>query len=410
MRDTKMVDLEVNGLIYSLHAAISVVVAMITFWLLDNFGLLKTPVGYISIVILAIVFFIISLNLFFTREDFVKRLQDDLKRTMSAGLGRKNLSMYHDFLDNFTLCWDYSVRLIKGSIYFLEFISFLNFLSCFIVIKVFGLYWGSLSLIFCLSHVIIISCLYSYKNGEKAICDIHFKNGSILDDTKVVCINDSDVYVLDDNALRIISKSEISEIKIKKMEKNIKNLKPTALIFHGTEGYPEENWFPWLKAKLEAKGVQVFVPQFPTPPIVPAVIAEWFAVLQAYEPQISADTILIGHSLGSVFTLRLLERLRHKVKAVFLIGAPIGIKPLSNYDRDAAFSGFDFNWAEIKKKSDKFFVFHSDNDPYVSLANGQELAKHLGVGLTFIPNAGHFNAAAGYLKFEELWQKLEPIL
>ena len=24
-------------------------------------------------------------------------------------------------------------------------------------------------------------------------------------------------------------------------------------IFHGTEGYPEENWFPWLKEKLEAE-------------------------------------------------------------------------------------------------------------------------------------------------------------
>ncbi len=26
-------------------------------------------------------------------------------------------------------------------------------------------------------------------------------------------------------------------------------------IFHGTEGYPEENWFPWLKEKLEAVGI-----------------------------------------------------------------------------------------------------------------------------------------------------------
>ena len=45
-------------------------------------------------------------------------------------------------------------------------------------------------------------------------------------------------------------------------------------IFHGTEGYPEENWFPWLKEKLEAKGYKVFVPQFPTPPVVPAKINE----------------------------------------------------------------------------------------------------------------------------------------
>ena len=38
-------------------------------------------------------------------------------------------------------------------------------------------------------------------------------------------------------------------------------------IIHGTEGYPEENWFPWLKKELEQKGHIVFVPQFPTPPV-----------------------------------------------------------------------------------------------------------------------------------------------
>lgn len=38
-----------------------------------------------------------------------------------------------------------------------------------------------------------------------------------------------------------------------------------AFIFHGTAGFPEEDWFPRLKGKLEKRGYQVFVPQFPTP-------------------------------------------------------------------------------------------------------------------------------------------------
>lgn len=182
-----------------------------------------------------------------------------------------------------------------------------------------------------------------------------------------------------------------------------------AFIFHGTEGYPEENWFPWLKKELEKKGYQVFVPQFSTPPIVPAKIADWFDVLKNYEQHISEETILIGHSLGGIFTLRVLEKLKQPVKAVLLVGTPIGIRPIQNIDRDNSFSGFTFDWESIKKKAHQFVVFHSDTDPYVGLANGQKLAKNLGVKLNFVPNAGHFNAKAGYLKFEKLLEEINKL-
>lgn len=181
-------------------------------------------------------------------------------------------------------------------------------------------------------------------------------------------------------------------------------------IFHGTEGYPEENWFPWLKQELELKGYKVYVPQFPSPPIVPAKIKEWFDILKGYEQHINEKTILIGHSLGGVFTLRILEKLNHPVLAAFFVGTPIGIRPILNYDRDSSFSGFSFDWDSIKNKSSHFVVFQSDTDPYVSLGNGQELAKHLNAGLDFVPNAGHFNKKAGYLKFEKLEDKVFQIL
>jgi hypothetical protein len=181
-------------------------------------------------------------------------------------------------------------------------------------------------------------------------------------------------------------------------------------IFHGTEGYPEENWFPWLKEKLKEKGCKVFVPQFPSPPVIPSKISEWFEVLKDYEQDINENTILIGHSLGGVFALRLLEQLKHPVRAVFLVGTPIGVKPIANYDRDNSFSGFDFDWEKIKSNSKSFTVFHSDNDPYVSLGNGEQLAKELGVELTFIPNAGHFNKEAGYTSFADLLEKVRKIL
>ena len=178
-----------------------------------------------------------------------------------------------------------------------------------------------------------------------------------------------------------------------------------AIIIHGTEGYPEENWFPWLKRELEQIGCKVSVPHFPSPPVVPAKIAEWFSVLENFE--IDQNTIIVGHSLGGVFALRVLEKLNFQVKGAILTGTPVGEKPLLNFDRDVAFSGFNFDWPKIKKNAKSFAVFHSDNDPYVCIANGEKLARELDVPMTFIPNAGHFNKKAGYTKFPEVLELIK---
>ena len=188
-------------------------------------------------------------------------------------------------------------------------------------------------------------------------------------------------------------------------------MKHNVFIFHGTEGYPEENWFPWMKEKLEAKGCNVIIPQFPTPPIVPAKIAEWFDVLKEYEKDMTKDTIFIGHSLGGAFVFKVLEKLNDPIKAVFLTATPIGIKPILYYERDYSFCGFNFDWENIKTKARHFEVFHSNDDPFVCFENGEKLAKTLGVKLNFIPNAGHFSIkTSGYLSFPDLLAKIETIL
>ena len=187
-------------------------------------------------------------------------------------------------------------------------------------------------------------------------------------------------------------------------------MSPTVFIIHGTEGHPEENWFPWLKHELEKAGCKVIVPQFPSPPVVAAKISEWFDVFDQYEASLDQNSIIVGHSLGGIFTLRVLEKLKSPIKAAVCVGAPIGVLPILNYQRDIDFSGFEFDWDTIKKNASQFAVYQSDDDPYVGLGNGQELAKQVGVNLSFIPNAGHFNTKSGYTKFEDLRDKLIEII
>lgn len=180
------------------------------------------------------------------------------------------------------------------------------------------------------------------------------------------------------------------------------------LIFHGTGGYPEENWFPYLKEELEKLDCKVFIPQFPNPR-EGHTIEDWFNVLKDYQGYINEETILIGHSLGGLFLLRVLEKLKQPIAGAFFVATSVGVKPIKYFESDEKFCGFKFEWEKIRCAAKYFKVYHSDNDSYISLGNGEKLAKELSVDLTFIPNAGHLNAESGYIKFPQLLADIKQI-
>ena len=93
------------------------------------------------------------------------------------------------------------------------------------------------------------------------------------------------------------------------------------LISHGVAGSPEENWLPWLAAELKALGHQVVVPRYPTPE--GQSLTSWKGVLEQHFGSAGLDgqAALVGHSLGSVFHLRLLEQATKPVKASFFVSS-----------------------------------------------------------------------------------------
>ncbi len=181
-----------------------------------------------------------------------------------------------------------------------------------------------------------------------------------------------------------------------------------AFIFHGTGGYPEENWFPWLKERLEECEYKVFVPQFPTPKNQDP--EHWFEVFRKYEKQLNTETVIVAHSGGCAFLLRLLESIQVKIKVAVFVAPPIGVMPIKYYEADRPFIEKPFDWRKIRNSSDKFLVFHSEDDPLICIGNGEKVAKELGVDLVRCKNAGHFNAKAGYTKFDLLLEKLKSTL
>lgn len=181
-----------------------------------------------------------------------------------------------------------------------------------------------------------------------------------------------------------------------------------ALIVHGVEGYPEENWFPWVRKELELLGCNVFVPQFPTPKNQS--LENWFKIFNEYKKHIDEDSIIIGHSMGAAFTLNILEKLGHKIKAAFLVAGFTGDCNHELNDLISPFSKRNFDWGKIKKNCNKFFIYNSDDDPYVSLMKGKELSKNLDSELILVKGAGHFNTDAGYTKFPLLLNNIKDLI
>lgn len=178
-----------------------------------------------------------------------------------------------------------------------------------------------------------------------------------------------------------------------------------AIIIHGSFGSPEENWFPWLKAELEKVGVKVFAPAFPTPE--GQNLDVWMKVFGEYKQYLDADSILVGHSLGPAFILNVLERLNTPVKAAFFVAGFVGSLGNPKFDEmNRSFVDKRFDWEKIKENCGKFFVFYSDNDPYVPKEKAEELARNLATEPILVEGAGHFNENAGYVKFPLLLEKI----
>jgi len=177
----------------------------------------------------------------------------------------------------------------------------------------------------------------------------------------------------------------------------------TVFIIHGVGGYPKENWFPWLKQVLEKLGTKVIVPQFPTPEN--QTLSSWLQVFEEYKEEITPETIVVGHSLGVPFLLNVIEE--HPVKAAFFVAGFVGKIGIEFDESMQTFAQKSFDWEKIKSHCKHFFIFQSDNDPYIKLEKAQELANHLRTDITLIKGAGHFNSASGYVKFDILLEKLK---
>ncbi|VVB98543.1 Serine hydrolase [uncultured archaeon] len=180
-----------------------------------------------------------------------------------------------------------------------------------------------------------------------------------------------------------------------------------ALIVHGWGADSLSNWFPWLKNELEKLGIETLCPDLPNANFPKK--DEWTASLRAQSSFLEKENvILVGHSLGCPAILGLLEAFKkgEKARAAILVSGfehDIGIQEIRNFTE----KGFDFK--KIRAACGEFRVINSDNDPFVPLEEGKQLAKSLGTALILEKGAGHINMGDGYLEYNRVLELIKKL-
>lgn len=181
---------------------------------------------------------------------------------------------------------------------------------------------------------------------------------------------------------------------------------PRIVVAHGYLASPDKHWFPWLVDQYDA-GV-VSVPALPNP--TEPQLGPWLEALQDAVGDVDDETILLGHSLGSITTLRMLDARPRPWTLRGLILVAGFAQPLPNLPRLDPFTAAPLDFASIVAATPRRHVFGSDNDTTVAPPITAALARDLDAPLTILPGGGHFVERQGCRSIPELLPVLDAML
>ncbi len=171
-----------------------------------------------------------------------------------------------------------------------------------------------------------------------------------------------------------------------------------ALILHGTASSSESNWFPWLKEKLEDRGWNVWAPDLPG--AMHPNIKKYNDFIFSSDWEFNTDSVIVGHSSGSVAILGLLQELPHDTTIDTAVLAGSFTNDLGRDDLKGLFEE-PFDFEKIRTRARRFVFLHSDNDPWCPLSGAEELAEKLGGELVVVPGGAHLNIGTAGPAYKE---------
>jgi len=148
------------------------------------------------------------------------------------------------------------------------------------------------------------------------------------------------------------------------------------VILHGWRSSSKRCFIPWLKKELEERGHEVLALDLPHP-FIPDVMEQAEYVLK--KVKFDENTIIIGHSLGSVVAYRILEQLKHPIHKLILAGGLIEPK-FRDKTRLAAkyLMSWKFDVEKIKKNVGQIVILEDDNDGLIPDGESKVIQAQIG--------------------------------
>ncbi|OHT11282.1 hypothetical protein TRFO_19391 [Tritrichomonas foetus] len=162
---------------------------------------------------------------------------------------------------------------------------------------------------------------------------------------------------------------------------------------HGVGGNCHSAFIDSTRSKLEEKGMKTVAPSYPNP--ADPNFDEWKDTFHQFlaDNWNGEEIVMIGHSLGGFFTLRLLgecfdEDWTKKLTAVILV-APTATKRPNR----RKFYSEEIKWDNILKINFKPILLYSDNDDKVAREHPDYVVEKIGqmAGFEFIEPKGFFH-------------------
>lgn len=172
------------------------------------------------------------------------------------------------------------------------------------------------------------------------------------------------------------------------------------VILHGYTGRNDKNFIPWLKHELEQRGAKVQAPQLPNTDN-PTEVEQVQYVLD--NVVFDENTVLIGHSLGGLVAMRVLEQLPHKIHHLMMVAPAILPQFYQGNDDIDTETGerkrfidhfsYDFDFSKISSQAVHKTILQDNNDSESRKPSMRYIADNIGVTLyETVANKRHFVA------------------